>query len=229
MALHRWHCFLYRRDLPNPYIPLTPTPPTTADPEAALKFVTTYLSATEKAQPHPGGDGACALVKWALYPGSGYQMHFVNTFEKPQGDWTLTEYGDYMDELHRGVVGLDVFMNNRVKLYFSDLDGVVSRLQEGGEEVRAFPNSDGTFSVMTLVPTGIIIECVGSLSDDSLASLELNDWCYCSLDSVVSSTPRHLTASTAGLDDGVWPLAAVYAVSDGNATAAFFTDVLSAR
>ena len=156
-------------------------------------------------------------------------MHFVNTFQKPQGDWSLSDYSDYMDDLHRGTTTIDAFMNNRVQLFHSDLDDVVTKLQKGSQEVRAFANQDGTYSVMALVPTGIIIELVGDLTDDTLGSIDVNEWAYCSLESASHSLASSRRLASTHLDlDGVWPLAAVYAVSDGNASASFFTEVLSA-
>ena len=41
-----------------------------ADPAGAQDFAIKYLGAEFTPQPHKGGNGECALVKWVTFPGT---------------------------------------------------------------------------------------------------------------------------------------------------------------
>ena len=65
------------------------------DPAAAQEFAVTYLGGRAIPQPHDGGNGTCALIKWVTFDetctggGTCYELHFVNLFSHRVGPLTL--------------------------------------------------------------------------------------------------------------------------------------------
>ena len=80
----------------------------TADPVADAAFAIDLFDAEEVQQPHPGGDGSCALVKWVSFPESGgYQWHFVDTFEKSSGPLNFSTFNSLVSRLHGNLSAAD--------------------------------------------------------------------------------------------------------------------------
>uniref|UniRef100_A0A7S4BIP6 Uncharacterized protein n=1 Tax=Chrysotila carterae TaxID=13221 RepID=A0A7S4BIP6_CHRCT len=144
-----------------------------ADPEGALAFSLKYLGASETPQPHTGGNGRCALIKWCTFPGTkptalgiDYQFHFVKGYHRPNGSMTIDEFEDQMAALHgdfsRADATYDQYMDFHVTLAADDLDVIAAKLVADGVPLLARKSPDGaSASIFVEMPHAIVLEIVG--------------------------------------------------------------------
>lgn len=161
---------------PSPPVapPVAPSPPgagyvrpykmtfASADPVGAAQFAEKYLGAVSTPQPHKGGDGRCALIKWVYFPNSAdgepYQWHFVKGYHRPNGTMTVDAFEDRMARLH-GDLGAkdaqyDAFEDFHVTMETSDLDHFATRFVADGVPVLARRNTGrpASFSLFFELP-----------------------------------------------------------------------------
>ena len=171
---------------------------------AAADFVVRYFGAREIPQPHRGGNGTCALIKWVEFPqsssssggkgkGNGkgvgrpqpYQMHFVNTFKKrTAANLTLASFAAYVSALSGNLSSplskYNQYMDNHVGLRVNSADPYLAALRAGGVPYftrKQWPTTPGC-DVFVLVPgNGLILE----LKSDVCTNVsEIQGWDFCS-------------------------------------------------
>jgi catechol 2,3-dioxygenase-like lactoylglutathione lyase family enzyme len=157
-----------------------------ADPVAARDFVVRYFGAREIPQPHRGGNGTCALIKWVEFPQSSsppYQMHFVDAFEKrTDANLTLAAFAAYVSALSGNISAskYNQYMDNHVGLRVDSADPYLAGLRADGVPFftrKQWPTTPGC-DVFVLVPgNGLILE----LKSDVCTNVsEIQGWDFCS-------------------------------------------------
>lgn len=198
-----------------------------ADPIGARDFAVKYLGAVERKQPHDGGDGECALIKWVAFPGTNgghgepYQMHFVKGYHRPNGTMTIDEFEQQMAALHGSMTLYDRFIDFHVTMSAHDLDSFAApMIQDGVPLLARHDPRSGLFSIFVELPHAIVVEIQGR----KLTVLKAPEWNRCglptraavdtmALGSVLRRAPRPLPT--------LKPVRAVYASTAPEAAAAF--------
>lgn len=221
-----------------------------ADPVAARDFSVEYLGAREIPQPHKGGNGSCALIKWVTFDQSGidYQFHFVDSFEARVGNFTLAEWSRYMQLLNGNISGIprekyNQYMDNHVGLYVEDMKPYVKRLEEGGVPyfTRKQGVHDGGCDVFVQLPNnGIIVELACATAGCCPSDFNPVAWDLCK-PAFAAEDARHVRApslhralsgethlSAPPPSPSMVPWKMTYASTDPAAAANFVVDVLGA-
>jgi hypothetical protein len=201
-----------------------------ADPIGARDFTIKYLGTIEKKQPHAGGDGQCALIKWVAFPGTNtgsepYQMHFVKGYHRPNGTMTIDQFEDQMAALHGNMGTYDRFMDFHVTMRANDLDVFAAPMLRDGVPLLARKDvSSGLYSIFFEVPHAIIVELVGP----TLTVLNAPTWNRCaspkrpeSVDKVALERVHAQMAAAPNRLPILQPVRAVFASSQPEADAAF--------
>jgi len=187
-------------------------------------------AAVERKQPHSGGDGTCALIKWVAFPGTNagtepYQMHFVKGYHRPNGTMTIDEFEQQMAALHGGMIRYDRFMDMHVTLSTTDLDVFAApMLRDGVALLARHDASTGIYSIFFEVPHAIVVELQGP----SLTVLRAPTWDRCAGAPTRASIDKHALARVLARMQAVpkklpvlQPVRAVYASSQPEEAAAF--------
>lgn len=185
--------------LRQPHQTHQPAPPAAV----ATTFMEDMFGAIEVAEPHPGGNGSCAWVKWVELPGATsqyggglYNIHFVESFQKRGGaagsaNMTIYDFADYVDNLRGGAAMAagewDQYMDYHIGFAVDDLAPFVANFQAAevpffareavGSDVAALGS---LFSIFVQVPgaNSMLIELSSAVPPSD--SVDVQPWALCS-------------------------------------------------
>ena len=258
-----WLCVVALQLLPVPAlaagVPALPEPPkawkstfASADPAAAQAFAVEYLGARAIPQPHRGGNGTCALIKWVDFPHSCmangtdcFELHFVNLWSHRVGNFTLEDWRDYMQALDgniswSGVHKYNQFMDNHIGVRFADAVPFIDRFKRDSIPyfTRRQSMKDAGCDIFVQIPNnGIIFELRSEHCCDSVSScaIELQNWDLCRYTNGTGSGDRWGATQLASVPPAPTPRPAIvpwkmtYASTDPEAAANFSVLALGAR
>eukprot|EP00937_MAST-01D_sp_MAST-1D-sp2_P004642 g4642.t1 len=214
-----------------------------ADPVAARDFAVKYLGAREIPQPHHGGNGTCALIKWVEFPQSQppYQLHFVNAFDKRVGNLTLEGFARYIEALSGNIStsNYSQYMDNHVGLRVDSADPYLARLRADGVPFftrKQSPHESGCDVFMLVPSNGLVVELKSSQCSNVT---HVQGWDFCSASAATAREadaavarhlpPRNPGAPSAVRETSMVPWKMTYAVTDPDAAADFCVAHLGAR
>ena len=213
------------------------------DPAAALTFAVKYLGASDwnippvSCEEERTGDS----IKWLYFKhapvcggdtglkhygreGSHFHLHFVQLSAKPQGAFTVKMYEEFTSSMHNQLQVEDIFMNPRVTLVTNSLDTHITKFREDDIPHLLLRNPVGSYSLFVEIPTGVLIELLGSEVNQIMPS----EWSRCGKSSEDASQMQVAPSNSLSSEHAttgeviVKPKRFVYASSNPKLSAEFY-------